>query len=274
MDNALFTKQTSQPIPPEFDMKSLREFVLTTKQFVVAHRGSSGTAPENTLSALREAIATGAKMMEIDVRLTSDNEVVLLHDHIMGRTTTGSGKMRSMTWDEIRNLDAGSWFDPSFAGERIPHLREALQLLREHECYVNIEIKPPSAEDNAVDRVERIVRVVEEEKMLPNTLFGSFHHASLQTLKKAHPEAHTAAIMVPGDTRLPSEIAREIDCEAFVCSLRECTHKRVNDAVAHGLYVGVYGVDSEEQLARVLKYNVSALVTNFPQRIFAALARS
>ncbi|MFN9776866.1 MAG: glycerophosphodiester phosphodiesterase [Candidatus Kapaibacterium sp.] len=252
-------------------MKTLREFVLSSQQFVVAHSGSSGTAPENTLSALREAIATGAKMMEIDVRLTSDNEVVLLHDHVMGRTTSGSGKMQSMTWAQLQQLDAGSWFGAGFAGERIPHLREALALLREHECYVNIEIKPPSATDNAADRVERIVKVVEEQNMLQNTLFGSFHHESLRALKAHHPTAHTAAIMVPGDKRMPSEIAAAIGCEAFVCSLRECTHKRVNDAVDHGLYVGVYGVDTEEQLHKVLKYNVSAIVTNFPQRIFAAL---
>ncbi len=252
-------------------MKTLREFVLSTPQFVVAHRGSSGTAPENTLSALREAIATGAKMMEIDVRLTSDNEVVLLHDHVMGRTTSGSGKMQSMTWAELQQLDAGSWFGKGFEGERIPHLREALKLLHRNGCYVNIEIKPPSATDNAADRVERIVKVVEEEGMIENTLFGSFHHESLRTLKIHHPTAHTAAIMVPGDKRLPSEIAATINCEAFVCSLRECTHKRVNDAVEHGLYVGVYGVDTEEQLQHVLKYKVSAIVTNYPERIFAAL---
>ncbi|MFM7774770.1 MAG: glycerophosphodiester phosphodiesterase, partial [Candidatus Kapaibacterium sp.] len=225
----------------------------------------------NTLSALREAIATGARMMEIDVRLTSDNEVVLLHDHVMGRTTSGSGKMQAMTWAQLQDLDAGSWFGEGFAGERIPHLREALQLVHEHGYYVNIEIKPPSAADNAVDRVERIVKVVEEEGMLQNTLFGSFHHASLRALKDAHPTAHTAAIMVQGDQRLPSEIAAAIDCEAFVCSLRECTHKRVNDAVEHGLYVGVYGVDTEEQLDRILKYKVSAIVTNYPERIFAGL---
>ncbi|MFM8178552.1 MAG: glycerophosphodiester phosphodiesterase family protein, partial [Candidatus Kapaibacterium sp.] len=65
--------------------------------------------------------------------------------------------------------------------------------------------------------------------------------------------------------------AAAIDCEAFVCSLRECTHKRVNDAVEHGLYVGVYGVDTEEQLDRILKYKVSAIVTNYPERIFAGL---
>ncbi len=253
-------------------MKALREFVLESHRFIVAHRGSSGTAPENTLAALREAIAAGARMMEIDVRLTSDRQVVLLHDHVMGRTTSGSGKMKQMSFDELRQLDAGSWFDARFSGERVPLLKEALRLLRENECYVNIEIKPPSPEEDFVERIERIIEIVAAEDMIPNTLFGSFHHHSLKVMKERYPVVHTAAIQLPQDTRLPSQIAAEIGCEAFVCSLRECTFKRCKDVIDHGLYMGVYGVNTEAELRKLLRYPVAAIVTNFPKLMYDLLA--
>ncbi len=254
-------------------MLSLREFVLRNPRFVVAHRGASGSAPENTLAALREAIRVGAQMVEIDVRLTSDKQVVLLHDHVVGRTTTGSGQMKNLSLDELRSFDAGAWFGEQFSGEQIPLLGEALDLLRANECYVNIEIKPPSEDEDFQERIERIVDIVLQSDMFSNTLFGSFHHHSLRLLKDQYPDAHTAAIHLPHDTRLPSEVAAEIGCEAYVCSLRECTHKRCDDAIVHGLYMGVYGVDTEEDYYQVMKYPVTALVSNYPERLVPLLAR-
>ncbi|MBL7974358.1 MAG: hypothetical protein JNJ85_05575 [Candidatus Kapabacteria bacterium] len=252
-------------------MKPLREFVPENKRFVVAHRGSSGTAPENTLAAISEAIEAGAKMVEIDVRLTADDYVVLLHDHVLGRTTSGHGKSKELLYTDIKDLDAGGWFNEKFSNERVPLLEQALQLLRKHECYVNIEIKPPQPNENFEKRIERIVDIVDECKMLPNTLFGSFHHHSLKVLKQQYPSAHTAAINLPGDNRLPSEIAHEIQCEALVCSLRECTHKRTNDAHAHGLYMGVYTINTEQDLQHILKYDVTAIVSNYPKQIIDLL---
>ncbi len=253
-------------------MKALRAFVQDSQRFVVAHRGASGSAPENTLAALRAAIEIGVKMVEIDVRLTSDKHVVLLHDHVVGRTTTGKGQSKNMSLAELRSLDAGAWFGEGFSGEQVPLLKEALDLLRANECYVNIEIKPPYENEDLAERIHRIVRIVQDADMFANTLFGSFHHESLAFLKKEYTEAHTSAIQLPQDPRLPSDIAAAIGCEAFVCSLRECTFKRCEDALAHGLYVGVYGVDSEEDFHQVTKYPVTALVTNYPQRIQTLLA--
>lgn len=252
-------------------MKPLRDFVLANQRFVVAHRGSSGTAPENTLAAIREAIAVGAKMVEIDVQCTADNHVVLFHDHVIGRTTSGHGKTHGLLYSELQHLDAGSWFGKEFSNERVPLLREALLLLRQNECYVNIEIKPPTPNEDLHERTDMILHVVQECDMLHNTLFGSFHHASLRYLKERYPEAHTAAINVPGDTRLPSVIAQECGCEAFVCSLKECTHKRMDDAQAHGIYTGVYTINTAEDLHTVLKYPVAAIVSNYPARIIAEM---
>jgi len=217
-------------------------------------------------------LEAGAHMVEVDVQITRDDRAVVFHDSVLGRTTNGSGRIRNFSFEELQNLDAGSWFSEQFSGEKIPALREALSMLRGR-AYVNIEIKPPQPDEDYADRTEKIVQHVYEAGMEHHTLFSSFHHASLKSLKQKFPELHTAAIQVPGDNRLPSEIAADIGCEGFVCSLREITHRRAKDAVDHGIYVGVYVINTQEDLQKLLQYDIKAIVTNFPGLIINLLAK-
>ncbi|MBK9249726.1 MAG: hypothetical protein IPM69_16815 [Ignavibacteria bacterium] len=123
-------------------MLPLREFVPTVNQFVVGHRGSSGTAPENTLASVREALSAGADMVELDVQLTADHEIVVFHDAVLGRTTPGKGKVITTHSNTMHALDAGAWFSKEFTGETVPSLRQAIALIK-GKAYLNIEIKPP-----------------------------------------------------------------------------------------------------------------------------------
>ncbi|MFN8359978.1 MAG: glycerophosphodiester phosphodiesterase family protein [Candidatus Kapaibacterium sp.] len=247
-------------------MLPLREFVPTVRQFVVGHRGSSGTAPENTLASVREALDAGADMVELDVQLTSDQEIVVFHDAVLGRTTGGKGKVAGTTLQSMQSLDAGAWFSEKFTGETVPSLRQAIALIK-GKAYLNIEIKPPQPGEDYHIRLEKILACIFEEKMEEFTLFGSFHHGALAELKRNYPLLHTAAINLPNDTRLPSEIAAEIGCEGFICSMRELTHKRSKDAIAHGIYLGVYTVNTREDVDFALGRKAKAIATNFPARI-------
>lgn len=251
-------------------MRTLQDFVVAQEIMVVAHRGSSGTAPENTFAAIKEALQAGAHMVEIDVQFTADDEAIVFHDAVLGRTTDGTGKIRRLHSSEICNLDAGSWFDPRFEGERIPLLTEALSLLRGR-AYVNIEIKPPQPDEDYTLRIRRIASIIEHMQMQPYTLFSSFHYASLAYLKSLSSHFHTAAIHIPGDSRLPSEAAAETGCEAYVCALRDFTHKRSRDAQEHNIYVGVYTINSSGDAEQALDRKAKAIVTNFPARIMSAL---
>lgn len=105
-----------------------------------AHRGAMGTHPENTLVAFREAIKAGAHMIEFDVQLTKDNKLVVIHDGTVDRTTNGTGQVSELPFDEIRNLDAGSWKSPEFAGEKIPTLDETLSVMP-YNIWLNVHIK-------------------------------------------------------------------------------------------------------------------------------------
>jgi glycerophosphoryl diester phosphodiesterase len=248
------------------NMLPLRQFVPSVERFVVGHRGSSGTAPENTLASIRQALEAGVDMIEVDVQLTSDHEIVVFHDAVLGRTTQGKGRVHSTSLREMQRLGAGSWFSEEYSSETVPSLRQAIEMIR-GKAYLNIEIKPPQQGEDYHIRLEKILECIFEMKMEQYTLFGSFHHGALAHLKRQYPELHTAAINVPNDKRLPSEIAAEIGCEGFICSMRELTHKRSEDSLKSNIYLGVYTVNSSEDLAFALNRRAKAIATNFPARI-------
>lgn len=253
---------------------SLRILAESGKRFIVAHRGSSGTAPENTLISLQKAIDAGASVIEVDVQLTKDNQVVLLHDPHLGRTTSGKGLISNYTYSDLHSIDAGSWFDTKYSAERIPLLFEAIELLKKNKVFVNIEIKPPQPHEDFKKRVDAITDIVIQANMSEATLFGSFHHHSLAYLKKTYHNLYTSAINVPGDKRLPSEIAKEIGCDAFVCSLKELNHRRDDDAFSHKLMMGVYSINSEKDFEKIMKYKACALVSNYPSNLSEWLSQS
>jgi len=126
---------------------------------ICAHRGAMDTHPENTLAAFREAVRLGSHMIEIDVRMTKDNHLVILHDETVDRTTNGKGKISELTIDEVKHLDAGSWKSEEFAEERIPTLKEALAAMPQN-IWLNIHIKGGKKSGELIARV-----VVDENRV-------------------------------------------------------------------------------------------------------------
>ena len=120
---------------------------------VIGHRGAAAVAPENTLASLRRAKELGAGWVEFDVKLTRDGAAVLIHDERLERTTDGRGEVARTTLAELRKLDAGAWFDPAFAGERVPTLGDALALCGELGLGINVEVKPCPGREAETARV-------------------------------------------------------------------------------------------------------------------------
>ena len=149
----------------------------------VAHRGYSAVAPENTLPALAAAVRAGSTYVEFDVRTTADGVPVVIHDRTVDRTTDGSGHVRDLTLDEIRALDAGSWFSPAYAGVRVPLLTEALDLLRPRPELL-LEIKPPAT----LDEVKTILGMVAERGMVPRAVVQSFDPEIIRRVREAAPD--------------------------------------------------------------------------------------
>jgi glycerophosphoryl diester phosphodiesterase len=153
--------------------RAARESMAPTGAPVIAvgHRGTRKFAPENTIAAFEKAIAIGARAVEMDVRTTKDGEFVVMHDARVDRTTDGSGRVADMTLAEVRSLDAGSWFGPAFAGEKVPTLREALRALKGRAA-IDIDFK-----DGPDDSAARIAAILDEEGFNDGSLVTVFVRA-------------------------------------------------------------------------------------------------
>ena len=243
-------------------MDSVKDFVENNELLIVAHRGSSGTAPENTLTSFRQAIESGCQMIEVDVQLSSDNQFVAYHDF---KPFGCSKKISDMTYNEISDIDVGFGFDPSFKGEKIPLLKDVIELVYDKN-YLMIEVKT-LAGNKFRENAEKLLELINNYNYIDKTIVGSFNHSAINLIKKLNPNIHTAAIKIPGDLRLPSQIKESINCDVFICSVEEINDTYIKDAEACGLVTGVYSIDTKDNLITALNSNITAIATNYPQKV-------
>jgi glycerophosphoryl diester phosphodiesterase len=164
----------------------------------VAHRGHSIACPENTLEAYRKAIELGVEMIECDVNITRDGILVMMHDPILNRTTSGSGRVSAATWNEIRQLDAGGKFHPEFAGIRVPSTEETLLLYKEAGILSCFEVK--GADGDESDRIAlELVDLFIKHDMLEKAFLSSYYHEALHLARSKCPELLLAPERLPDD---------------------------------------------------------------------------
>ena len=224
---------------------------------IAGHRGHSTGAPENTLAAFRKAheLAGGHVVCETDIALTSDGEMILMHDDTIDRTTNGKGLVRNMTYAEIAALDAGSWYDISFAGERVPLLKEALQLGLELCITFQVELKIFDQNDKLFPKLRALIDEMNCARIMQ---FASFDFVQLKALKKLIPEVPTMGI---GHSRLidPVSPAKEAGVDAINIELQHFPSGEVHQLHAAGIAVSLYvpgtyqhletyGVDTETRI--------------------------
>lgn len=175
---------------------------------ICAHRGHSIDAPENTIPALEAAARHGATVCEIDIVLTRDEEVVLMHDEFLDRTTTGTGRVASYGLRELSTLDAGTWLDPRFAGTRVPTLADALETARAHGMGLLVEIKERQRADCLIDRLGAVLKA---QNAVNDVLIISFDHPSLLKVKEHIPGIRTEIITHARHVD-PAAMARRAGC--------------------------------------------------------------
>ena len=231
-----------------------------------AHRGASGHAPENTLAALKLAIALGADMAEIDVQQTADGQLVLFHDETLERTSTGTGPLADRTLTELRALDAGSWFSHHCAGEKIPTLIEAISAVRG--CLsLNIELK---VDDAAPDLLDRLITTIADQDFAEHCVVTSFDHALIDELVAREPKFATGYII--GREGLPVDVFRsKVDLLSVEKSLLE--EAELEFAAAAGKAVHAWTVNDAEEMSRLVALGVGGIITNYPDRFSASRTR-
>ena len=159
---------------------------------IFAHRGASGYAPENTLSAIKKAIEMKADGIEIDIQLTKDGKIVVIHDWKVDRTTTGRGFVYELDFDYIRSLDAGQWYTKDFIGEVVPTLEEVLDILP-NDMMLNIEIKDTARKHSNIE--EKMLEVLKKyPEKFDNIVVSSFHHDKIKRLQELEPKLKLALL--------------------------------------------------------------------------------
>lgn len=230
----------------------------------IAHRGDPAAAPENTLPAFEAALASGADVLELDLRMTADEQVVIFHDELLDRTTTATGLLAERTLDELRILDAGSWYGSAWAGTRIPTFDEFLPLLQGSDARALIELKGLWT----VDALRPIIAGIYRHGVQDRVVLASFELPTLFELWREAPSLARAVIVrrLPDD---PIAFAASVGAKTVVTSLRSFT---VDPGAAQtlrdsGLTVIVYTLNRGDLWQQALDLGVDGVVTDAPRRL-------
>jgi glycerophosphoryl diester phosphodiesterase len=224
--------------------------VSIVEQIIIAHRGASGHAPENTLLSYQRALEYGAHMIELDVHETLDGALVCIHDSTVDRTTNGSGEVHNFTYNELLELDAGE-------GERIPLLENVLEYAS-GKIHVNIELKVIGVEKKVLDIVER-------QGMLWDTMISSFFHGSLITVRTLSKTAITAILVQkPMDALI--RYALDFKANSINPHHELVTPEFVLEAHSSGLKVLPWTVNDSQTMKDLFSIGVDGLITDFPDR--------
>ncbi len=248
--------------------KILHNLGTSDSPVVIAHRGFSEQAPENSLAAFHKAIEANADMIELDVRLSSDGEFVVFHDKKLNRTSEGRGVLKNFTARELTELDNGSWFSRKFSRERIPLLKNILPLTK-HGIAINIEIKPDVAGHEGFSVEEEIVGLVARFKATHRVMFSSFNHFMMKAIKRIDSSIITGILYNPiADFRhSPSQLAARAHADIFICSKYQINSDVIHDAHNEDCRVYVYGVKSERDVARMVRAGVDGIIADNPSMV-------
>ncbi len=233
---------------------------------IIAHRGDTTQAPENTMAAFQEALSAGAEGVEFDVQASRDGEPVVIHDESVERTTDGKGLVGEQSLADLIKLDAGSWAHPDYAEQRIPILAEVLELLRPSGLVVNIELKTnrfsyPGLAGN-------VIRLLEDMGLGDRVILSSFNHRTLKEVRTLAPALEVGALVLAHLVE-PWNYALAHGFRALHPSVYACDEELVRECRARGLAVRPYNVDGEAEARRLISLGVDAIITNWPAKWLA-----
>lgn len=234
------------------------------KILVWAHRGASGVMPENTLPAFQKAADMHADGVELDIQLTKDGELVVIHDEMVDRTTDGKGWVKDFTLEEIRKLNACYKFKDM--GEfRIPTMKEVFELLKPTDLTINIELKTGIIDYDGIE--EKIIALTHEEGFEKRVIYSSFNHYSIMKIQKLDPDAKTAFLYSDGPLDMP-EYGREHHVNALHPAFYNLRMPEfMQKTKEYGLDVNVWTVNKEEYAKVCIQAGVNAIITNYPDMV-------
>lgn len=234
------------------------------RPIIIAHRGASEYAPENTMASFRKAIEMNSEGIELDIHMTKDKAIVVCHDEKIDRTTNGKGFIKDLTLKEIKELDAGSWFGEEFKGEKIPELKEVLELIKDKKIFLDVELKNGPIIYEGIEK--KVIEMIMDYGMEERVIISSFNHYSLMEVKKINPKIKTGALYMAGIVE-PWIYAKRINADAlhpffynvFVPDfVKNCTENNV--------ILNPFTVDDERYISALVNLKVDGIITNCPDK--------
>ena len=230
---------------------------IKQETLVVAHRGASGHAPENTLSSMAKAIEMKADFSELDVQETKDGKIILLHDKTLERTGKQDLNIWELNYDDLKDIEVGEWFAEEFKGEPIPTLEEVIKLVR-GKMKLNIELKTNKHEKMLA---ERTLQVVIDNNFLDQVVFTSFKFDEIRKIREINKEAKVGYIF----SKMPKDIdVFAEDVHMLSVGKRLVDEEFMSKAKAAGKEVAVWTVNEEEDMKKMIALGVDAIITNYP----------
>lgn len=223
---------------------------------IFAHRGASQDAPENTLKAFQLAMQQGADGIELDVHLTSDGQVVVIHDGELDRTTNGTGQVNKTTLDALRHLDAGE-------GERIPTLTEVFDLIGD-KLTINIELKGFAGDTRRLP--EAVVGLVNDFALQDSIIYSSFDPRMLIHLHRIDPGAKAGMLLLPGAMAVRAVFSQFVHPWSLHPYFESVTQSFMHRAKRAGYKVIAWTVDKKEDIQNMIEMGVAGIITDVPAR--------
>ncbi|MCR6098223.1 glycerophosphodiester phosphodiesterase [Salipaludibacillus agaradhaerens] len=236
---------------------------MTQQTLIFAHRGASGTYPENTMDAYKAAAEAGADGLEVDVQLSKDGVPVLIHDETVNRTTNGEGWVKDLTYEELQTMDAGSWFHDDFSHATIPSLEELLIWLRGQSLYLNIELKTGIVHYPGIENA--VIKLIKQYDLIDRVILSSFNHYSLVTVRQLHPTIETAILFMEGLYE-PWDYAKTVGAQSLHCSLPVAVPKLLMAAAEADTPVRPFTVNERSHMKALFQAKCAAIMTDWPEQ--------
>ena len=229
---------------------------------VYAHRGYSGKYPENTMLAFKKAAETGCDGIELDVQLTSDGQVVIIHDEKIDRTTDGTGNVKDYTLEELKKFNAAASWNRKYGFEPIPTLEEYFQWVKDTELVTNIEIK--SGVYYYEELEEKTLALVRKYGLEKKIIFSSFLHSSITLLRKLAPEIPCGALVEYENLGNPGYYCEKFDFQYYHPGMKALTEEMVQSCKEHNIPLNVWTINDMGALEQLYEWGCEGVISNFP----------
>lgn len=229
---------------------------------VIAHRGFCGEYPENTMLSFKKAVEDGCDELELDVQLTKDNVLVIIHDETIDRVTDGTGNVRDYTFEELRKFNVRATFGDKYGFNPIPSFEEYVSWVKDQNVTTNIELK--TGKYYYEDLEEKVIGMIKAYGLENKVMFSSFNHLSLIRCKELVPNIECGVLVLKSGIGNPGYYVSKYNFECYHPDINGLNDEIVENCKSHGVKLNVWTVNDEEGLKKLYDWDCDGIITNYP----------